>query len=55
MERIYSFIDIAGDWKNKIRPLESVMISIMKEMRECAGFIQDYASHKLAGMFPWMF
>ena len=52
MERIYSFIDVAGDWKNKIRPLESVMINIMKTMRECAEFIQGYASHKLAGMFP---
>ena len=54
MERIYSFIDVAGDWKNKIRPLESVMINIMKTMRECAEFIQGYASHKLAGMFPWI-
>jgi hypothetical protein len=52
MERIYSFIDVAGDWKNKIRPLESVMINIMKTTRECAEFIQGYASHKLAGMFP---
>ena len=55
LERVYSFIDVAGDWKNKIRPLESVMINIMKKTRECANFIQDYASHKLAGMFPWMF
>ena len=55
MERIYSFVDIAGDWKNKIRPLEDMMIKITEKTRECAEFIQEYASRKLAGMFPWMF
>jgi len=51
MERIYSFVDIAGDWKSKIRPLEDTMIKIAEKTQECAEFIQEYASRKLAGMF----
>jgi hypothetical protein len=49
MEHLYSFVDIAGDWKCKIGPLENVIIKIAMKTRECAEFIQGYASRNLTG------
>jgi hypothetical protein len=49
MERLYSFVDVAGDWKDKIGLLESVIIKIAEKTRECAEFIQKYASRKITG------
>jgi hypothetical protein len=36
MERLYSFVDVAGDWKNKIGLLERIIIKIAEKTRECA-------------------
>jgi hypothetical protein len=55
MERLYSFVDVAGDWKGKIGLLESVIIKIAEKTRECAEFIQKYASGKITGALWWMF
>lgn len=49
MEHLYSFIDVAGDWKNKIGLLESVVIKIAVKTRECAEFIQGYVSRNFTG------
>ena len=48
MEHLYSFVDVAGDWKNKIQLLETVIIKIAKKTGECAEFIQKYASQDFA-------
>jgi len=39
MEHLYSFVDVAGDRKNKIGLLEGVIIKIAVKTRECAEFI----------------
>ena len=48
MERLYSFVDVAGNWKNKIQVLETVIIKIANNTKECAEFIQKYASQDFA-------
>ena len=49
MEHLYSLVDVAGDWKNKIGLLEGVIIKIAVKTRECAEFIQGYVSRNLTG------
>jgi hypothetical protein len=49
MESLYSFVDVAGDWKNKIQLLEHVIIEIAEKTEECAKFIEEYASRGLTG------
>ena len=47
MEHIYSFVDVADDWKYKIGRLESIIIKITEKTRECTEFIQESVSQKL--------
>lgn len=54
MEDLYSFVDVAGEWKNKIQLLENAIIEIAKKTRECAEFIEGYASRGLFGMLSLM-
>jgi hypothetical protein len=54
MERLYSFVDVAGGWKSKIQLLENVIIDIAEKTQECAKFIEEYASRGFAGMILLM-
>jgi hypothetical protein len=49
MESLYSFVDVAGDWKDKIQLLENVIIEIAEKTEECAKFIEGYALRGLTG------
>ena len=48
MERLYSFVDVAGEWKHKIQLLEDVIIEIAQKTEECANFIKGYVSLEFA-------
>lgn len=49
MESLYTFVDVTDGWKDKIRLLENIIIEIAQKTKECAKFIEEYASRGLAG------